>query len=91
MPSIYSSLFHSFYYLRSSAFALLSCGLLYWLISGSIISYEDYSVFLLYYLFMTLLIPREPYSQDELARLYPKQLKLQLVQVVSSSHVLPGL
>jgi hypothetical protein len=31
---------------------------------------------------MTSLIPREPYTQDELARLYPKELKLQLVQVV---------
>ncbi|OGE52546.1 hypothetical protein PENARI_c010G07248 [Penicillium arizonense] len=30
---------------------------------------------------MTTLIPREPYSQDELARLYPESLKLQLVQV----------
>jgi acid phosphatase len=32
---------------------------------------------------MTTLIPREPYSPEELARLYPKSLKLQLVQVVS--------
>lgn len=31
---------------------------------------------------MTTLIPREPYAKDELARLYPKELKLQLVQVV---------
>lgn len=31
---------------------------------------------------MTTLIPREPYTQDELARLYPPALKLQLVQVV---------
>ncbi|KAJ5114346.1 hypothetical protein NUU61_000105 [Penicillium alfredii] len=30
---------------------------------------------------MTTLIPREPYSAEELARLYPKGLKLQLVQV----------
>ncbi|CDM31549.1 hypothetical protein DTO013E5_2167 [Penicillium roqueforti] len=30
---------------------------------------------------MTTLIPREPYTQDELARLYPPALKLQLVQV----------
>ncbi|KAJ6118145.1 Histidine phosphatase superfamily clade-2 [Penicillium samsonianum] len=30
---------------------------------------------------MTTLIPREPYTQDELARLYPAALKLQLVQV----------
>ena len=34
---------------------------------------------------MTTLVPREPYSQDELDRLYPKQLKLQLVQVVSTT------
>lgn len=32
---------------------------------------------------MTTLIPRDPYTQDELARLYPAALKLQLVQVVS--------
>ena len=31
---------------------------------------------------MTTLIPREPYTKDELARLYPQELKLQLVQVV---------
>ncbi|PLB33444.1 putative acid phosphatase [Aspergillus candidus] len=31
---------------------------------------------------MTTLIPRGPYSEDELAQLYPKELKLQLVQVV---------
>ncbi|PYI07157.1 phosphoglycerate mutase-like protein [Aspergillus sclerotiicarbonarius CBS 121057] len=30
---------------------------------------------------MTTLIPREPYSQEELERLYPRELKLQLVQV----------
>ncbi|KAJ5226447.1 hypothetical protein N7468_007672 [Penicillium chermesinum] len=30
---------------------------------------------------MTTLIPREPYSQEELNQLYPKGLKLQLVQV----------
>ncbi|KAJ5480079.1 Histidine phosphatase superfamilyclade-2 [Penicillium desertorum] len=30
---------------------------------------------------MTTLIPREPYTQEELARLYPPALKLQLVQV----------
>ncbi|KAJ5581456.1 Histidine phosphatase superfamily clade-2 [Penicillium sp. DV-2018c] len=30
---------------------------------------------------MTTLIPRDPYTQDELARLYPPSLKLQLVQV----------
>lgn len=32
---------------------------------------------------MTTLIPREAYSSEELQRLYPKGLKLQLVQVVS--------
>lgn len=31
---------------------------------------------------MTTLVPREPYSQEELERLYPKGLQLQLVQVV---------
>ncbi|KAL1999620.1 hypothetical protein VTN02DRAFT_4265 [Thermoascus thermophilus] len=30
---------------------------------------------------MTSLTPREPYSKEELERLYPKELKLQLVQV----------
>ncbi|OJJ34804.1 hypothetical protein ASPWEDRAFT_39889 [Aspergillus wentii DTO 134E9] len=30
---------------------------------------------------MTSLIPREPYSEEELKKLYPKELKLQLVQV----------
>jgi len=32
---------------------------------------------------MTSLNPREPYSKEELERLYPRELKLQLVQVVS--------
>lgn len=32
---------------------------------------------------MTTLVPREAYSPEELQRLYPKDLKLQLVQVVS--------
>lgn len=31
---------------------------------------------------MTTFIPREPYSEDELQKLYPKELKLQLVQVL---------
>ncbi|PVH99688.1 phosphoglycerate mutase-like protein [Periconia macrospinosa] len=31
---------------------------------------------------MTSFIPRQPYSQEELARLYPKELELQLVQVL---------
>ncbi|KAL4788563.1 histidine phosphatase superfamily [Aspergillus varians] len=30
---------------------------------------------------MTTLIPRQPYSQEELSKLYPEELKLQLVQV----------
>ncbi|KAL4977011.1 hypothetical protein BDW66DRAFT_44064 [Aspergillus desertorum] len=30
---------------------------------------------------MTTLIPRGPYTQDEIEKLYPKELKLQLVQV----------
>lgn len=36
---------------------------------------------------MTTLTPREPYSKEELERLYPKNLKLQLVQVVSWNDV----
>lgn len=31
---------------------------------------------------MTTLTPRQPYSKEELDRLYPKGLKLRLVQVV---------
>ena len=31
---------------------------------------------------MTTHIPRDPYSQEELAKLYPKELELQLVQIV---------
>jgi acid phosphatase len=31
---------------------------------------------------MTTLVPREPYSKEELEKLYPKELQLQLVQVV---------
>jgi acid phosphatase len=30
---------------------------------------------------MTTLVPREPYSKEELEKLYPKELQLQLVQV----------
>ncbi|KAL5342451.1 histidine phosphatase superfamily [Aspergillus crustosus] len=30
---------------------------------------------------MTTLVPREPYSPEEISKLYPKELKLQLVQV----------
>ena len=33
---------------------------------------------------MTTFIPRPAYSQEELDRLYPKTLKLQLVQIVRS-------
>ena len=32
---------------------------------------------------MTTLTPRSPYSKEELDRLYPKQLSLELVQIVS--------
>lgn len=32
---------------------------------------------------MTTLQPRPPYTQEELEKLYPKELQLQLVQVVS--------
>lgn len=32
---------------------------------------------------MTTLIPRAPYSDEELRQLYPKNLELQLVQIVS--------
>lgn len=42
---------------------------------------------------MTTLVPRPPYTQDELDRLYPSTLKLQLVQVVCQvfpSHLLPN-
>lgn len=38
---------------------------------------------------MTTLVPREPYSQEELDRLYPRDLKLQLVQVVSAGKSTP--
>ncbi|CAI6336512.1 unnamed protein product [Periconia digitata] len=31
---------------------------------------------------MTTFVPRQPYSQDELSKLYPKELDLQLVQVL---------
>lgn len=31
---------------------------------------------------MTTFVPRQSYSQEELAKLYPKELQLQLVQVV---------
>ena len=31
---------------------------------------------------MTSLVPRPPYTQEELSRLYPNRLKLQLVQIV---------
>ncbi|USP80250.1 hypothetical protein yc1106_07524 [Curvularia clavata] len=31
---------------------------------------------------MTTLVPRQPYSQDELEKLYPRELELQLVQIL---------
>jgi len=31
---------------------------------------------------MTTLVPRQPYTPEELATLYPRELELQLVQVV---------
>ena len=34
---------------------------------------------------MTTLVPRPPYSKEELDELYPKSLRLQLVQVVSQA------
>ena len=40
---------------------------------------------------MTTLIPREPYSPEELNRLYPKELQLQLVQVVSGPNPNPSM
>ena len=39
---------------------------------------------------MTTLVPRPPYTPDELARLYPNSLKLQLVQVVCEVFLLSG-
>ncbi len=35
---------------------------------------------------MTTLIPRKPYTDEELDKLYPKGLKLQLVQIVCVFH-----
>ena len=37
---------------------------------------------------MTTLVPRDPYTPEELRELYPEGLKLQLVQVVSVMLVL---
>ena len=37
---------------------------------------------------MTTLVPRPPYSSDEIDRLYPKRLNLQLVQIVSPTLLL---
>ena len=34
---------------------------------------------------MTTFVPRPPYTREELDRLYPKKLQLQLVQIVSPS------
>jgi hypothetical protein len=39
---------------------------------------------------MTTHLPRKAYTTEELAQLYPKELELQLVQVVSH-HVLPDM
>jgi acid phosphatase len=36
---------------------------------------------------MTTLIPRQFYSQEELDKLYPKELELQLVQIVSTNVI----
>lgn len=36
---------------------------------------------------MTTFIPRTPYTKEELAQLYPQELELQLVQVVSIHHI----
>lgn len=36
---------------------------------------------------MTTLIPRQFYSQEELDKLYPKELELQLVQIVSTNNI----
>ena len=33
---------------------------------------------------MTTLVPRAPYSDEELQKLYPKHVELQLVQIVCS-------
>lgn len=35
---------------------------------------------------MTTLVPRPPYSKEELDELYPQGLQLQLVQVVSQNN-----
>jgi uracil phosphoribosyltransferase len=59
----------SFVRLRSLGTSLLHL-LLYWALR------------VLSFLKMTTLIPRGPYTQDEIEKLYPKELKLQLVQVV---------
>ncbi|PKX93682.1 putative acid phosphatase [Aspergillus novofumigatus IBT 16806] len=39
---------------------------------------------------MTTLVPREPYSKEELEKLYPKELQLQLVQVLDLRTVIQG-
>ncbi|KAJ4360348.1 uncharacterized protein N0V89_000910 [Didymosphaeria variabile] len=36
---------------------------------------------------MTTFVPRAPYTKEELAQLYPQELELQLVQVVSTSNL----
>ncbi|THC94489.1 hypothetical protein EYZ11_006012 [Aspergillus tanneri] len=39
---------------------------------------------------MTTLIPRDPYSKEELEKLYPRDLKLQLVQVFLRHGLVPS-
>ena len=39
---------------------------------------------------MTTFVPRPPYSKEELELLYPKDLQLQLVQIVSHYFILPN-
>jgi hypothetical protein len=36
---------------------------------------------------MTTFVPRQSYSQEELDKLYPKELELQLVQIVGKTAV----
>ena len=37
---------------------------------------------------MTTFVPRAPYTKEELSQLYPQELELQLVQVVSLSIII---
>jgi hypothetical protein len=36
---------------------------------------------------MTTFIPRRSYSQEEIDKLYPKELELQLVQIVGHAYI----